>query len=41
MTITTRGDLKDGAAIPEATLRIERTGKDGLVLPVAGLIGCV
>ncbi|WP_244624566.1 hypothetical protein [Sphingomonas sp. So64.6b] len=41
MTITTRGDLKDGAAVPEATLRIERAGKDSIILPVMGLIGCV
>ncbi|WP_034159839.1 hypothetical protein [Sphingomonas sp. ERG5] len=41
MTITTRGDLKDGATVPEATLRIERAGKDSIILPVMGLIGCV
>lgn len=41
MTIATRGDLKDGAAVPAATLSIERPGQDGVVLPVAGLIGCV
>ncbi|QNQ10753.1 hypothetical protein [Sphingomonas alpina] len=41
MTIATRGDLKDGATVPEATLRIERSGKDSIILPVMGLIGCV
>lgn len=41
MTITTRGDLTAGAAVPEATLRIDRLGKDSVVLPAAGLIGCV
>ena len=41
MTVTVREDLKDGAAIPEATLRLDRAGKDSVVLPVAGLIGCV
>ena len=41
MTITTRNDLKDGASVPQATLRIDREGQDSVVLPVAGLIGCV
>ncbi len=41
MTITTRNDLTKGAAVPDATLRVDRPGKDGLVIPVAGLIGCV
>jgi len=41
MTITTRGDLTGGAAVPEATLRIDRAGRDSVVLPAAGLIGCV
>jgi len=40
MSIVTRGDLKDGAAVPEATLRIDQAGKDSIVVPVAGLIGC-
>lgn len=40
MSIVTRGDLKDGASVPEATLRIDRTGQDSVVVPVAGLIGC-
>lgn len=40
MTITRRADLSDGALVPTATLRIDRTGKDGIVLPLAGLIGC-
>ncbi|WP_375396793.1 hypothetical protein [uncultured Sphingomonas sp.] len=40
MTVATRGDLAGGAAVPEATLRLDRPGKDTLVLPVAGLIGC-
>lgn len=40
MSIVTRGDLKDGASVPEATLRIDRTGQDSVVVPVAGLVGC-
>ncbi|MEO5865858.1 MAG: hypothetical protein ABIS14_10645 [Sphingomonas sp.] len=40
MTIAPRDDLKDGAAVPEGTLRLDRAGQDSVVLPVAGLIGC-
>jgi hypothetical protein len=40
MSVKTRVDLKDGAAVPEATLRLDREGKDSVVLPVAGMIGC-
>ena len=40
MSIETRGDLKDGASVPEATLRIDRTGQDSIVVPLAGLVGC-
>jgi hypothetical protein len=40
MTIVARGDLKDGASVPEGTLRLDRTGQDSVVLPVVGLIGC-
>lgn len=35
-----RPDLRDGALAPEAMLIVERTGKDTIVMPVAGLIGC-
>lgn len=41
MTIVTRGDLTSGAVVSDATLRIDRPGKDSIVMPVAGLIGCV
>lgn len=40
MTIAARNDLTKGAAVPEAILRVDRPGKDGLAIPVAGLIGC-
>ena len=40
MTVTARGDIKDGASVPEGTLRLDRKGQDGVVLPVVGLIGC-
>ena len=40
MTIAARGDLKDGAAVSDGTLRLDRKGQDGIVLPIVGLIGC-
>ena len=40
LTIETRGDLIKGAAIPDGALRLERDGKDGVVVPVTGLVGC-
>ena len=40
MTIAARGDIKDGAPVPEGTLRLDRKGQDSVVLPVVGLIGC-
>lgn len=40
MTIATRADMPGGASVPEATLRVDRPGKDSIVVPVAGLIGC-
>jgi hypothetical protein len=41
MTITTRGDIAQGATVIPASLRIDRPGHDTIVLPVGGLIGCV
>ena len=41
MTVQTRRDLTAGAVVPAGTLRVERPGRDVLVAPVAGLIGCV
>jgi hypothetical protein len=40
MTIVTRGDLANGAQITAATLRFDRLGRDTVVMPVAGMIGC-
>lgn len=40
MTIANRSDLTGGAAVPQALLSIDRAGRDGVALPVAGLIGC-
>lgn len=40
LTVQPRRDLSQGAVVDSATLRIDRPGKDSIVLPVAGLIGC-
>ena len=40
MKIVTRADLKDGAAVSDATLRIDRDGADSVVVPVAGIVAC-
>lgn len=40
LTVQTRKDLTQGAVVDTGTLRIDRPGRDTIVLPVAGLIGC-
>jgi hypothetical protein len=40
MKIAPRADLKDGAAVSDATLRIDRDGADSMVVPVAGIVAC-
>ncbi len=40
LTIAARADLKDGATVPQATLRIDQAGRDTVIVPLAGLIGC-
>jgi hypothetical protein len=35
-----RGDLVKGGVVSEGTLRLERDGQDGIVVPVTGLVGC-
>lgn len=40
LTIVERLDLKDGALVQGGTVTITQTGKDGIVVPVDGLIGC-
>jgi hypothetical protein len=40
MTIETQSDLTRGAAVSAATLTLERPGRDTIILPVGGLIGC-
>lgn len=40
LTSAPRADLTSGAVVPSATLRIDRPGKDGVVAPLVGIIGC-
>lgn len=41
MTIASDATLTSGARIGDATLRIDRPGRDTVVVPAGGLIGCV
>jgi len=38
--VETRGDLVKGGVVSDGSLRLDRDGKDGVVVPVTGLIGC-
>lgn len=40
MDIVQQDGLTAGAKVPEGSLQIDRPGQDGIVVPVAGLIGC-
>ena len=40
LTVETSAALAGGARVPAATLRVEAPGRDGVAMPVAGLIGC-
>ena len=40
MTVARRPDLAAGAAVPGGTLTVAHAGRDSLVVPLAGLIGC-
>ena len=41
MAVAVRADISAGATVTSATLRIDRPGRDTVVMPVGGLIGCV
>ena len=41
MAVAVRADISAGATVTSATLRIDRPGRDTIVMPVGGLIGCV
>jgi hypothetical protein len=40
LTIEQRATLTAGAAVPIATLRLDRAGQDSIAMPLAGLLGC-
>jgi opacity protein-like surface antigen len=40
MEIVQQEGLTAGAKVPAGSLQIDRPGQDGIVVPVAGLIGC-
>jgi hypothetical protein len=40
MTIAESAEMKGGARVEDSTLRIDRPGRDSIVVPVGGLIGC-
>jgi hypothetical protein len=40
MDIVQQEGLTAGAKVPTGSLQIDRPGQDGIVVPVAGLIGC-
>jgi hypothetical protein len=35
-----RGDVVKGGVVSEGTLRLDRDGQDGVVVPVTGIVGC-
>ncbi len=41
MAVAVRADISAGATVTAATLRIDRPGRDTVVMPVGGLVGCV
>ena len=40
MDIVEQDGLTGGAKVPSGSLQVDRAGQDGVVVPVAGLIGC-
>lgn len=40
MEVVQQEGLTAGAKVPTGSLQVDRTGEDGIVVPVAGLIGC-
>ena len=40
MEVVQQEGLTAGAKVPAGSLQIDRAGQDGIVVPVAGLIGC-
>ncbi len=40
MDVVQQEGLTAGAKVPTGSLQVDRAGQDGIVIPVAGLIGC-
>jgi len=40
MEVVQQEGLTAGAKVPTGSLQVDRAGQDGIVIPVAGLIGC-
>ncbi len=40
MQVQTMAELADGARVPSATLQLQRPGRDEVIVPLGGLIGC-
>jgi hypothetical protein len=40
LAVETKQDLTGGGVVPAATLRIDRPGRDTVIAPVAGIVGC-
>ena len=40
LRVAERPDLADGALVPEATVTVEQAGRDTIVAPLGGMIGC-
>lgn len=40
LTVSDRGDVAKGAWVPEATLTVTPAGRDEIVTPLGGMVGC-
>ena len=40
LTVSDRGDVAKGAWVPEATLTVAPAGRDAIVTPLGGMVGC-
>lgn len=40
LTVSDRGDVAKGAWVPDATLTVATAGRDEIVTPLGGMVGC-
>ena len=40
LNVTTREDLSGGGVVGDGVLQVARAGRDAIVVPVGGLVGC-